>query len=151
MGYLHWSKYSILVDAKLGFWYEPWQKGYDVDVHEKPATVEYRKQFVTRYLSYEQRAHCWINTHIGRGFKHRNHSTTYRTIWYLQNIGSSHTTIRTPNRSYTANDDRCYTVHNKCHRINTIQRRRQSVLRPASSSQISFPDANLTSIQNRLQ
>jgi hypothetical protein len=45
---------------KLGFRYEPRRKGYYVDGHEKPATIEYRKQFVTRYLSYEQRAHRWI-------------------------------------------------------------------------------------------
>ena len=45
---------------KLGFRYEPRRKGYYVDGHEKPATIEYRKQFITRYLSYEQRAHRWI-------------------------------------------------------------------------------------------
>jgi len=45
---------------KLGFKYEPRRKGYYVDGHEKPATIEYRKQFVTRYLAYEQRAHRWI-------------------------------------------------------------------------------------------
>jgi hypothetical protein len=45
---------------KLGFRYEPRQKGYYVDGHEKPAIIEYRKQFITIYLSYEQRAHRWI-------------------------------------------------------------------------------------------
>jgi hypothetical protein len=40
---------------KLGFRYEPRRKGYYVDGHEKPATIEYQKQFTTRYLSYEQR------------------------------------------------------------------------------------------------
>jgi hypothetical protein len=42
---------------KLGFRYEPQRKGYYVIGHKKPATIEYPKQFITRYLSYEQRAH----------------------------------------------------------------------------------------------
>jgi len=45
---------------KLGFVYEPRKKGYYVDGHEKPATVLYRKKFVTRYLQYERQAHRWI-------------------------------------------------------------------------------------------
>jgi hypothetical protein len=45
---------------KLGFKYEPRRKGYYVDGHEKPATIEYRKKFVSRYLQYERRAHRWI-------------------------------------------------------------------------------------------
>jgi hypothetical protein len=46
---------------KLGFKYEPRRKGYFVDGHEKLATVDYRKQFVMRYLSYEPQAHCRIH------------------------------------------------------------------------------------------
>jgi len=45
---------------KLGFWYETRRKGYYVDGHEKPRTVEYTKKFVTRYLQYERQAHRWI-------------------------------------------------------------------------------------------
>jgi hypothetical protein len=45
---------------KLGFRYETRRKGYYVDGHEKPGTIEYRKQFVNRYLQYERRAHRWI-------------------------------------------------------------------------------------------
>ena len=45
---------------RLGFKYEPRRKGYYVDGHEKPATVQYRKAFVTRYLLYEGRMYRWI-------------------------------------------------------------------------------------------
>jgi len=44
----------------LGFKYEIRRKGYYVDGHEKPATIEYRRQFCRRYLTYERRAHRWI-------------------------------------------------------------------------------------------
>ena len=44
----------------LGFKYEAQKKGYYVDGHEKPATVEYRWSFVQRYLSYERRMFRWI-------------------------------------------------------------------------------------------
>ena len=42
---------------KLGFKYEQWKKGYYIDGHENPATVEYRKAFVQQYLTYESRVH----------------------------------------------------------------------------------------------
>jgi hypothetical protein len=45
---------------KLGFGYETRRKGYYVDGHEKPDTIQYRKQFVTRYLQYEHCAHRWV-------------------------------------------------------------------------------------------
>jgi len=44
----------------LGFKYCQRRKGYYVDGHETPATVEYRRKFVERYLKYERRAHRWI-------------------------------------------------------------------------------------------
>ena len=44
----------------LGFRYEPRRKGYYVDGHERPATVQYRWKFCQRYLAYEQRMHQWI-------------------------------------------------------------------------------------------
>ncbi len=44
----------------LGFKYEIRRKGYYVDRHEKPETIEYCRQFCQRYLTYEQRAHHWI-------------------------------------------------------------------------------------------
>jgi hypothetical protein len=44
----------------LGFKYEQRKKGYYVDGHEKPATIEYRKAFVQRYLTYKSRAHRLI-------------------------------------------------------------------------------------------
>ena len=45
---------------KLGFKYQQRIKGYYIDRHKKTATVEYRKTFVQQYLTYEQRAHHWI-------------------------------------------------------------------------------------------
>jgi hypothetical protein len=44
----------------LGFRYELRQKGYCIDGHEKPATIEYRKAFCERYLMYESRMHRWV-------------------------------------------------------------------------------------------
>ena len=44
----------------LGFKFQVRKKCYYVDGHEKPATVEYRKQFIQRYLTYEWLAHRWI-------------------------------------------------------------------------------------------
>jgi len=44
----------------LGFKYKARKKGYYVDGHEKPATVEYQWSFVQHYLNYEQRMFCWI-------------------------------------------------------------------------------------------
>jgi len=44
----------------LGFKCAVRKKGYYVDGHEKPGTIEYRKHFVSRYLTYERRAHRWI-------------------------------------------------------------------------------------------
>jgi len=44
----------------LGFKFQVRKKCYYVDGHEKPATVEYRKQFIQRYLTYERLAHRWI-------------------------------------------------------------------------------------------
>jgi DNA-binding transcriptional regulator YhcF (GntR family) len=49
---------------KLGFIYETRRKGYFVDGHEKPGMIEYRKQFVTRYLQYERHAHRWIQISV---------------------------------------------------------------------------------------
>ncbi|KAI2493650.1 hypothetical protein MHU86_20903 [Fragilaria crotonensis] len=46
--------------VRLGFRYEPTRKGYYVDGHERPATVQYRWDFCQRYLSYERRMHCWV-------------------------------------------------------------------------------------------
>jgi hypothetical protein len=45
---------------RLGFKYDVRKKSYYVDGHERPGTIKYRKDFVTRYLSYERRAHRWI-------------------------------------------------------------------------------------------
>ena len=36
------------------------EKGYYVDGHERPATVQYRWKFFQRYLAYEQQMHQWI-------------------------------------------------------------------------------------------
>ena len=44
----------------LGFKYELQHKGYYVDGHEKPATVAYRKDFVSRYLTEEVQMFRWI-------------------------------------------------------------------------------------------
>ena len=44
----------------LGFKYEPRKKGYYVDGHEKPATIEYCNSFVKRYLTYERQMYRWI-------------------------------------------------------------------------------------------
>jgi hypothetical protein len=48
----------------LGFKYEVRRKGYYIDGHKKPTTIEYRKQFVARYLTYERRAHRWIQINL---------------------------------------------------------------------------------------
>ena len=45
---------------RLGFKYDVRKKSYYVDGHERPGTIKYRKDFVKRYLSYERRAHRWI-------------------------------------------------------------------------------------------
>jgi hypothetical protein len=44
----------------LGFKYEPRQKCYHVDGHEKPETKAYRKKFVKRYFKYERFLYRWI-------------------------------------------------------------------------------------------
>ena len=44
----------------IGFVYRERCKGYYVDGHEKPATIQYRWEFCKRYLRYEQRMHRWI-------------------------------------------------------------------------------------------
>ena len=46
--------------VRLGFRYEPTRKGYYVDGHERPATIQYRWDFCQRYLSYERRMHRWV-------------------------------------------------------------------------------------------
>jgi len=38
----------------IGFKYEPWQKGYYIDGHEKQGTIEYWGSFVQCYQNYEQ-------------------------------------------------------------------------------------------------
>jgi hypothetical protein len=48
----HWLKL-------LGFKYEPRQKGYYVDGHEKPSTVENQNSFVRWYLTYESQMFRW--------------------------------------------------------------------------------------------
>ena len=45
---------------RLGFRYEPARKGYYVDGHERPATIQYRWDFCRRYLAYEKRMHRWV-------------------------------------------------------------------------------------------
>lgn len=45
---------------RLGFQYAARKKGYYVDGHAKPATIQYHWDFCKRYLSYEQRMHRWI-------------------------------------------------------------------------------------------
>jgi hypothetical protein len=44
----------------IGFKYAVRKKVYYVDGQEKPGTVEYRKHFVSQYLTYERRAYRWI-------------------------------------------------------------------------------------------
>jgi hypothetical protein len=44
----------------LGLKYELRRKGYYVDGHEKPVTIEYRKVFCEHYLPYEARMHRWV-------------------------------------------------------------------------------------------
>jgi hypothetical protein len=48
------------MDGEVGIKHEQQKKGYYVDGHEKPATIEYRKAFIQQYLTYESRAHHWI-------------------------------------------------------------------------------------------
>jgi hypothetical protein len=51
---------KILADAKARILVWALMKRILCWWYEKPATIEYQKQFVTCYLSYEQRAHHWI-------------------------------------------------------------------------------------------
>jgi hypothetical protein len=44
----------------MGFKYCTQKKGYFVDGHEKPATVAYRANFISRYFEYERRTHRWV-------------------------------------------------------------------------------------------
>jgi hypothetical protein len=44
----------------LGYTYSPSKKSYYVDAHEKPDNIKYRKAFISRYESYELKAHRWI-------------------------------------------------------------------------------------------
>ena len=53
----------------LGFKYEAQKKGYYVDGHENPATVEYRWSFVQHYLNYEWRMFCWIQIPLSEAVK----------------------------------------------------------------------------------
>ena len=45
---------------RLGFKYDVRKKSFYVDGHERQSTITYRNDFVKRYLSYELRAHRWI-------------------------------------------------------------------------------------------
>ena len=45
---------------KLGFKYATQAKGYDVDGHEKPPTLKYRKMFTTEYLQMDLCWYRWI-------------------------------------------------------------------------------------------
>jgi hypothetical protein len=44
----------------LGFKFEVHKKGFYVDGHEKPATLHYRKKFISWYMNYERCMHRWI-------------------------------------------------------------------------------------------
>jgi hypothetical protein len=44
----------------LGFRYEVRKKGFYVDAHEKPAMLQYRKKFISRYKNYKRRMQRWI-------------------------------------------------------------------------------------------
>ncbi len=48
----------------LGFKSELRRKGYYVDRHEKPATIEYWKAFCEQYLAYEARMHRWAQVKV---------------------------------------------------------------------------------------
>ncbi len=48
------------MDEVPGFKYETRRKGYYVDGHEKPSTIEYHSKFVKRYLQNELHMHRWI-------------------------------------------------------------------------------------------
>jgi hypothetical protein len=45
---------------RLGFLYQPTCKGYYVDGHKRPATIQYRWDFCRRFFSYERRMHRWV-------------------------------------------------------------------------------------------
>jgi hypothetical protein len=36
------------------------KKGFYINGHEKPVTLEYRKKCFSQYMAYERRAHSWI-------------------------------------------------------------------------------------------
>jgi hypothetical protein len=56
----------------LGFKYELQTKGYYVDGHEKPTTIEYHKQFITSYLTFECRDHRWIQLNVNESIALEN-------------------------------------------------------------------------------
>ena len=44
---------------KVGFKYQPRKKSYYIDTHDSPENIEYRKEFIQRYLEYELLFHQW--------------------------------------------------------------------------------------------
>ena len=54
---------------QLGFCYKAQEKGYYVDGHEKPATIEYCWAFIKWYLEYEQHMFCWIQIPLAEALK----------------------------------------------------------------------------------
>jgi len=66
----------------LGFKFQVQKKCYYVDGHENPATVEYRKHFIQRYLTYERLAHCWIQLTKQESIERENKGLVTRNSGY---------------------------------------------------------------------
>ncbi len=68
----------------LGFKYELRKKGYYVDGHEKPATIEYRKAFCERYLAHEARMHRWaqVKEEVAKALEEKGDTTPGSGCYY---------------------------------------------------------------------
>ena len=89
----------------LGFKYGTRKKGYYVDGHERPATVAYRYNFVSRYLSRERQMHRWIQIPLARSIELEENKDVP--------IGSGHSysCSRTGNKMVEYHVDSCSKFH----------------------------------------
>jgi hypothetical protein len=60
--------------------YEVRNKGFFVDSHEKPAMLEYRKQFIRHYMANERRAHHWMQLTIKESEEMGKRSLYQKTV-----------------------------------------------------------------------
>ena len=84
---------------RLGFRYAARKKGYYVDGHEKPATVQYRWDFCKRYLTYEQRMHRWTQVTLAEAVVLEENGDVAKGSGYKRgNIVEYHVDTVNPNK-----------------------------------------------------